>query len=329
MRHATWLLSAGLVLALTLPAQGYKEIAVTNGGTVTGKVSLKGEIPPPLGFSLVTSPDTEFCGRISTGTGWRLLEEFQVAPDGGLKNAVVFLDGVREGKPFPQEMPAQVIAQDCVFEPWVMVVKDQQPIHIVNMDPIIHDVQIYETAPFGAKIMFHRPLRLNPHHPRHLLKDHQHKPGDPMVDMVHFSQGRRIFFLECGFHPYMQTWGLAVTNPYFAVTDGQGNFTIPDVPEGVYKLVAWHPGMAGFLDMKIVVLAGETLKTKLQFQDAKDRRMAHNTMLPNYRFETRALEREGRKIDIQVTHETQEHEEGHHQDVPPFSQKDSLQEEQD
>ena len=104
----------------------------------------------------------------------------------------------------------------------------------------------------------------------------------------------------------MQTWGIAITNPYYAITDEKGNFTLPDVPEGVYKLVAWHPGMAGFMEMKVVVLENEVLKTRMVFPEPKDRHVAHNTMLPNYRFGKRALEREGKVVDIQVTHETQE-----------------------
>ena len=311
MKFVPLLMILGLSCTLVTPTFAYEETPVANGATITGKVLLAGKEPPPLAFSLVTNNDTEFCGRISTGTGWRLLDEFQVASDGGLKNAVVFLEGIQAGKPFPQVTAARVKVIDCVFSPWIMVVKDQQPIHIVNMDPIIHDVQIYETAPFGTKVMLHRPLRLNPFHPKDLLKDHQHKPGEAMIDTIHFSQGRRIFFLECGFHPFMQTWGLAVRNPYYAVTDEEGNFSLSNVPEGVYDLVAWHPGMAGFLEMQIVVLANETLKTRMTFQEPKDRRMAHTTMLPNYRFGTRALEREGRVIDIQVTHEAQEHQVGH------------------
>ena len=300
-----FLFSLGFWSAFLSPTFAYEETSVVNGATITGKVLLAGNEPPPLAYSLVFNNDTEFCGRISTGTGWRLLDEFEVSPEGGLKNTVVFLEGIQAGKPFPPKTPARVEVVDCVFSPWVMVVKDHQPIHIVNMDPIIHDVQVYETAPFGTKIMMHRPLRLNPFHPKDLLKDHQHKPGEAMIDTINFTQGRRTFFLECGFHPFMQTWGLAVTNPYYAITDEEGNFTLPDVPEGVYQLIAWHPGMAGFLEMKVVALAGETLKTRMTFQEPKDRRVAHNTMLPNYRFGTRALEREGRVIDIQVTHEAQ------------------------
>lgn len=305
MKFISVLFIFGLNIILTTPGFSYEEITVTNGGNITGKVTLAGKEPPALAYSLVTNPDTDFCGRISTGTGWRLVDEFQVASDGGLQNTVVFLEGVSQGKPFPPQGPANVTVEDCLFTPWVSVVRDQQSLHIVNMDPIIHDVQIYETAPFGSKVMLHRPLRLNPFHPKNRIKDHQHNPGEAMIDTVRFSQGRRIFYLECGFHTYMQSWGLAVDNPYYAITDEQGNFTIPDVPEGVYSLVAWHPGMGGFLSMKVVVIAKETVKTRMEFQNPIDRRMAHNTMFPNYRFGTEVLEKEGAVVDVQVTHETQ------------------------
>ena len=306
MRFLFGFFTIALTISLSSPVLAYKEIPVSNGGTISGKVVLTGEEPPPLAFSLVINNNTEFCGRISTGTGWRLVDEFHVAPDGGLQNAVVFLEGIHQGKPFPETQPAQVVVEDCLFSPWLLVVRDSQPIHIKNMDPIMHDVQLYETAPFGAKVMLHRPLRLNPFHPKDLLKDHLHNPGETMMDTMQFTQGRRTFFLECGFHAYMQTWGLAVTNPYYAVTDEQGNFTLPDIPEGVYKMVAWHPGMAGFLDMKVVVLSNDTMKVRMEFPEPRDRRMAHTTMSPSYRFDTRALEREGAVIDIQVTHEDQD-----------------------
>ncbi|GJL54958.1 MAG: hypothetical protein NPIRA02_20900 [Nitrospirales bacterium] len=301
-----------LLFALSpIAAWTYTEEPVTNGGAISGTVLLDGKKPPALAYSIIANPDTAFCGRISTGTGWRVVDEFHISSEGGLKNAIVFLEGITKGKPFSDKdnAPSKVTVEDCVFEPWVMAVRDQQPLHIVNMDPIIHDVVAYETAPFGNKVMLHRPLRLNPHHPKDLLMDHQHKPGEAMIDNVHFSQGRRIFYLECGFHPYMQSWGMAVDNPYYAITDDQGNFTLPDIPEGVYKLIAWHPGMGGFLEMKVVVLEGDTLQTKMVFTNPKDRRMAHSTMKPNYRFGTEVLEKEGNTVDIQVTHEHQKHEE--------------------
>ncbi|MGP0593843.1 carboxypeptidase-like regulatory domain-containing protein [Nitrospira sp. T9] len=306
MKFISYVLTFGLNIVLIAPAFSYEEITVSNGGTITGKVTLAGKEPPALAYSLITNPDTDFCGRISTGTGWRLVDEFQVAPDGGLQNTVVFLEGISQGKPFPRTGAAKVTVEDCLFTPWVSVVQNEQQLHIVNMDPIIHDVQIYETAPFGSKVMLHRPLRLNPFHPKNRIKDHQHNPGEAMLDTVEFSKGRRILYLECGFHTYMQSWGVAVDNPYYAITDAEGNFTLPDVPEGVYSLLAWHPGMGGFIKMEVVILADETLKTRMEFQNPIDRRMAHNTMFSNYRFGTEVLEKEGAVYDVQATHETQD-----------------------
>jgi hypothetical protein len=90
MRFALGFFTIALTLSLSSQSLAYKETTVSNGGTITGKVLLSGKEPPPLAFSLITNNNTEFCGRISTGNGWRLIDEFQVSPDGGLKNAVVF-----------------------------------------------------------------------------------------------------------------------------------------------------------------------------------------------------------------------------------------------
>ncbi|MCZ6800857.1 MAG: carboxypeptidase regulatory-like domain-containing protein [Nitrospirae bacterium] len=283
---------------------GYTEVSVTNGGQITGTVKLKGLEPPPLAFNLAISSDPAFCGRISTGSGWRLLDQFDVSPEGGLQNVVVMLEGIEQGKPVEMG-PATVEAKDCIFSPQVMVVRDQQEVRVMNMDPIIHDVQVYETAPFGSGIMFHRPLRMNPHHSMIEPQNHDHSPGEPMIDTFRFSRGRRIFLIECGFHAYMQTWGVAVNNPYYALTDSEGRFTISDIPKGVYSLVAWHPGVGGILHMQVVVLPNDILKTHFIFDAPPETRNAHTTMVDNPHFSIDAIGREGETPDVVTDHEVQ------------------------
>ncbi len=297
-------LSVLIVLLLSSPCWAYTEQTVVDGGHVSGKITLKGPPPPPKAFNLITYPEPIFCGRISTGTAWRLLDQFHVAPDGGLQHAVVMLEGVHQGKPFPASSPT-LEARDCTFTLPVMVVRNHQTVRIVNLDPIIHDIQVYEVAPFQSEVMFHRPLRMNPYHPKTATGAHDHRPGTPLVATIAFTKGRRVFYLECGFHEFMQTWGVAVTNPYYAVTDAQGHFTIPDIPEGVYTLIAWHPGMGGILDMKVVVLSNETLQVRFEFENAMDRRMAHTTMVENPHFGIGTLDTFGERITIQPTHEIQ------------------------
>ena len=293
-----------MTLLLTAPIWAYTEHPVTHGGHVAGKVTVKGPTLPPKAFNLITYPEPVFCGRISTGTAWRLVDQFRVAPDGGLQNVVVMLEGVDRGKAFPADSPA-IEARDCTLTPPVMAVRNHQTIRIVNLDPIIHDILAYEVAPFESAVMFHRPLRMNPFHSGSDAETHDHRPGAPLVATISLTKGRRIFYLECEFHEFMQTWGIAVTNPYYAVTDAQGHFTISDVPEGVYTLIAWHPGMGGILDVKVVVLADETLRVRFEFENATDRRMAHTTMVDNPHFGIGTLDTFGERINIQPTHQVQ------------------------
>ena len=138
-------------------AWAYEEIQVTDGGTVTGKVTITAGKPIPKGFNLVTFPDPVYCGRISTGTGWRILKEFDVAEDGGLKDTVVWLADASKGKPFKFEPPT-IEARDCRFLPFVTIVRDQSDVVIMNMDPVMHDIQAYETSQLGPRVLFNTPL---------------------------------------------------------------------------------------------------------------------------------------------------------------------------
>ena len=302
--------NVGLIFSVFLlgspTSWAYTEIPVTDGGAVTGQVRMNGTEPDPLAYNLALFPDPAFCGRISTGTGWRLYDQFQISSEGALQNAIVILEGIDQGKPFDLP-PATVEAKDCIFSPSVLVVRDQQEIRFINMDPVVHDVQMYETAPSGSSIIFHRPLRMNPYHSLKEPQNHDHRSGEPVIDTFHFTKGRRIFLAECGQHPYMQTWGLSITNPYYAITDAEGRFTISDIPEGVYSLVAWHPWIGGILQMEVVVLANDTLKTQFIFDAPPARSSSHTTMVKNPHFTFEAIGRDGKPVPVVIPdHEVQD-----------------------
>ena len=66
-----------LSAAAIAPVSAYEVVEVEHGGTITGTVTLQGQpMPTSQGFNLVTFPDPEYCGRISNGSGWRLLYDF-------------------------------------------------------------------------------------------------------------------------------------------------------------------------------------------------------------------------------------------------------------
>jgi hypothetical protein len=290
-----------LVAVCAAPARAYEEIAVSDGGTISGRVTISGGKPTAKGFNLITFPDPVYCGRISTGTGWRILEEFSIAADGGLKDVVVFLADVRRGKAFAFTPPT-IEARDCRFLPFVTVVKDRSDVVVMNMDPVMHDIQAYETSHLGPRVLFNTPLPMNPHHRRNVSADsHEHLAGEPMTQQIHMTKGRRIFVMQCGFHAYMESWGMAIDNPYYAVTGRDGTFTIPDVPPGEYTLVAWHPQVQTMQERKIVVKANGTVTASFAFKAPTGRRSVHEIMEnPHY-----GPESLGKTVDIRPTLELQ------------------------
>jgi plastocyanin len=297
-------LIAAFALAVAVfasPALAYEEIVVTDGGTITGKVTMAGGKPTLKGFNLVTFPDPVYCGRISTGTGWRLLDEFAIAPDGGLKDVVVMLAEVPRGKPFVFTPPT-IEARDCRFLPFVSTVRDGHEVTVVNMDPVMHDIQAYETSHLGPRVLFNTPLPMNPHHRREVNADsHEHLAGQPMKETIHLTKGRRIFVMQCGFHAYMESWGLAVDNPYYAVTGKDGTFTIGDIPPGEYVLMAWHPQAGPLLEQKVTVTAKGTTPVRFEFKARTGRRSAQE-MVDNPHYGLEAL---GRPLEIRPTLEVQ------------------------
>ncbi len=111
----------------------YDVIDVEHGGTIEGTIILDGVVPEPKGFNLITFPDPMYCGRISNGRGWRLLHDFVVSRQGGLKDAIVLLEGIEAGKPFDVSVPL-IEARDCMFYPFMTIVRNGHAVEVINMD---------------------------------------------------------------------------------------------------------------------------------------------------------------------------------------------------
>ena len=268
------------VVLLGAEAYAYQEVSVTDGGTLTGIVKFKGKKPVPRGFNLVTFPDPVYCGRISNGNGWRLLPEFTVGEGQGLKDVVVMLTGIEQGKPFKFQ-ETRIEAVDCTFKPFVAVVRDHQQVVVVNMDPVMHDIQAYETSALGPRVLFNRPLPIDTHHSKTASQSSEyntHIAGEPMVHEINMTKGRRVFVMQCGFHAYMESWGMAVDNPYYAQTDKSGRFAIGEIPPGIYKLVVWHPQARSIIEQKVTIPTNGTVIANFEIQPREGSRAGMDTV---------------------------------------------------
>jgi len=229
------------------PAGAYDTVVVTNGAVLRGTVTFQGTVPQSKEFELRRYPDRMFCGALSDGDGHRFLKEVNVGQDGGLKDVVVVVEGVRSGKPFTFTN-AQIEANVCQFLPFVTVVSDKRQLTVTNRDPVSHDIQGYAYDRAGVDIVLHRPS----------LK------ATGTTDIVHLVKGRKVFTMQCGMHPYMQNWGYAIDNPYYAVTEQDGSFSIDDLPPGAYHVKAWHP-ILGLQERELMVEPNGTVTLDVRF----------------------------------------------------------------
>jgi len=245
---------------------GYEEINVTSGGTVSVKVFLRGTPPPSRIFHMVFSPNIDFCTRISDGNGNRLLKEFRVSGDGGFQDVVVAVVGVEKGKPF--DYTPEIRLENCRIGPYVTPVRNHHPFSIVNKDPVVHDIQAYTIQDPYTFAMFNKPML----------------PESSTSREVVLRKNHFIFRTQCGVHDFMQSWGMAVGNPYFAVTGPDGSFSIPDLPPGTYDVIAWHPHMQ-VKAQRITVPASGRVDLNFEFDSAEAKIPLHD-LQTNYRLET-------------------------------------------
>jgi len=263
---AAMLLAALAIVGRADDAPAYEEIVVTDGGVIAGRVFLDGQVPPARIFHLIFSPNIDLCSSISDGSGNRLLKDFLVDGEGGLQGVVVAMVGVSKGKRF--DYTPELRLKDCRIGPFVTPVRNDHPITIRNDDPIAHDIQAYSMTNDYTFAMFNKPT----------------VPESTAVKQVRMRKGSYLFKTQCGVHDFMQSWGMAVGNPYFAVTSADGRFTISDVPPGTYDVVAWHPHMRVQAQQVVVPPSG---RVGLDFRfDAGEVNIPLHDLQKSYRLQT-------------------------------------------
>ena len=222
--------AAVLGLALTGVAGAYEGGAVTGGGSVSGQVKFAGAAPAPEKFEV--TKDQEACGKEKTKP------DLIVGSGGGLANAVVV---VKASKGKALAVPAEPVVFDqkgCEYKPHVLAFPAGSTVRVLNPDGVLHNV--------------HVTGKVNPEANRAMPKFQ--KQVDWKIEKPEWP-----IAVKCDAHPWMHAYWLSMDQPYYAVTDADGNFKIADLPAGDYEVEVWHE-VLGKSAQKVTVQAGQDTK---------------------------------------------------------------------
>jgi len=206
-----------LALAQHCTAQSpYQVVAVPNGGSIKGTVKWQGALPHL--FASEINKDLQICDPLSQKH--RDLERLVVSPDGGVANTVVYLKDVIAGKPMDLPAPRRFLNQkNCRYEPHLLLVPAEGTLTVKSSDPILHTVHMSGSADYNLPFV----------------------AAGQEISRQMTRQGTVELRCNAG-HVWMNAEMIVASNPYYAVTDAQGNFELTDVPPGQYQIVAWHEG---------------------------------------------------------------------------------------
>jgi len=228
-------LASVCLIGLVPSAWSYEEMQVADGGAIKGKVTYTGSVPTR---KIIPTKDQEVCGGI------REVPQVLVGAGGGVLDAIVYLKEVPKGKRWdkPKKTPT-INNRKCNFEPHVQVMPAGMNLAILNSDPVLHNTHgflikatVFNVAMPKQGMRVERPIR---------------KPG--------------IVRVECDAHGWMLAWIYAADNPYYAVTDKDGTFSIPAVPPGEYTMVVWQEH-TGSMEMSVIVKSNETVTVPVEIK---------------------------------------------------------------
>ena len=155
--------------------------------------------------------------------------------------------------------PAKLIQRDKTFVPHLLVVQTGAAVQFPNEDPFFHNVfSLFDGKRFDLGL---------------------YESGTSRT--VHFERSG-VSFLFCNIHSEMNAVVLSVDTPYFGVSDKSGKLTIPNVPDGRYRLQVYYerssPEDLKTLERIVSVADGTRALGTVQVNDNEGFKLDHKNM---------------------------------------------------
>lgn len=223
-------------VVIAAPGARYTVAPVASAGTVSGTIGLRAPLMPAA--PVPAGSDSLVCGPAIPDSSVQ-------ASATGLGSAVVWLTGVRSGKPLPAEKRIELESVDCRLTPRVQAGVTGGAVNVIGHDPFRQHLRFMvggEKAPRVTVL---------------LGKDEQVIPSElPLKESG-------LVVVRDADHSWPRAWIAVFDHPYFAVTKADGSYLIDQVPPGTYTLSAWHE-RTGRTEQKVTVGASGVVKADLK-----------------------------------------------------------------
>lgn len=238
--HALTLTIVSLTLTLPMGLSARSANPAEGSGTLTGQVKFEGTPPKPARINMSADP---LCAKAHPNPA--TTEEVVVGGSGGLANVVVYVsDGLGSRTFQPPDKPAVFEQKGCQYTPHVLAMQAHQKLEVVNSDETTHNIHP------------------TPNNNREWNMTQPH--GVPLEQT--FAREEVAILVRCNVHPWMKGYIAVLKNPFFAVTDKNGNFEIKDLPPGTYTITAWQEKL-GTKTQQVTIGASESKSLNFEFKE--------------------------------------------------------------
>ena len=201
-----------LLLLTTLFSIFLSTVTTISAGTIIGAVKFVDNLPKLAPIKI--TKDQDYCGETLPN------ETYLVEAAGGLKNVVIFVESAPNGKAADPQKENFLYNDGCRYAPRVLALQKGERLRVRSHDPKLHIPHGY----LGERTVFNLSLPFK----------------NTTIDTTAKIREAGMMKVVCDTHAWMLGFVHVFDHPFFAVTNEQGVFSIPDLPPGSYVLKAWH-----------------------------------------------------------------------------------------
>jgi plastocyanin len=213
-------------------------------GSISGIIHFNGQPPARIPIDMSADPACNL-PNLPNQT------EQIIVNDHHLANVYIYLksgapgSGVLSYTASPSAPPVRLDQKGCRYIPHVIAVQQGGSVTFLNSDATVHNIHTLPDQPGNTSVDISEPAH-----------------SAPRTEA--FPTPEVMLPVRCNNHPWMSAFINVAPNPWFAISDTDGRFTITGIPPGTYTLAAVHETL-GEQDIQITVPAKSAAQASFTF----------------------------------------------------------------